>query len=281
MGREMFDGLRVLRVEWESENGRAELCLARDSARWVRLRAAPPACQRELLAALGERAPARLEGGALELLLPWREGVPLGQWLYERCPGLGGRREACLSLLADLLDSGWPPCLTVLSAREENLCFGGQGACLRPLPELARWEPGITERQAVCAAAGLACAVMVRGAGRLQRRFFPAELRALYRRTQERGYVSWGQLQRDVAAIPDRLPTPKEALQAAAKRAGGRLRRWGRRAAPLLTALLAAAALLSLACALREWRESRRPAPWPGIFQIGDQRLGPGEVDGG
>lgn len=108
-----------------------------------------------------------------------------------------------------------------------------------------------------------------------------AELRALYRRTQERGYVSWGQLQRDVAAMPDRLPTPKEALQAAAERAGGRLRRWGRRAAPLLTALLAAAALLSLACALREWRETRRPAPWPGISQIGDQRLTPQEVDGG
>lgn len=142
MGRELFDGLRVLRVEWESENGRAELCLARDSARWIRLRAAPPACQRELLAALGERAPARLEGGALELLLPWEEGVPLGQWLYERGPGLGGRRDACLSLLADLLDSGWPPCLTVLSAREENLCFDVRAPACGPCPSWPGGSPG-------------------------------------------------------------------------------------------------------------------------------------------
>lgn len=281
MGRKQFDGLRILRIARESENGRAELCLEPDGTRWIRLRIVPPACQRELLTALGERAPARLEAGALELLLPWADGVSLKQWLYERRPGLDGRRDACLALLTGLLDSGWPPWLTVLSARKENLCFDRRGALLRPLPELTRWEPGLAECQAVQAAAELIRTVMTHGMGRHQQRRFPAELRALCRRAEEQGYISWGQLQRDVAAIPDQLSQPEETVRAAAGQIGVRLHRWARWAAPLFTALLAAAALFSLACALREWREIRRPAPWPGISQIGDQRLGPQEVDGG
>lgn len=272
MEREKFDALQVIRLEWEGENGSAELCRGRDGTDWVRLRLVPEDCQREFLAALGRTAPARLEDGALELLLPWAEGVPLDQWLYERVPDLGQRRNACLSLLAGLLGGGWPPCLTALSAREKNLCFTEGGCALRPLPDLDGWRPGMAQGEAARAVTGLVCQIMTQGMDTLSRRRQPPELQLLCRREQEGGCASWEQLQRCVAAIPDRLPPLGEAVRAAAGRIAGRLRRWGRWAAPVLTALLAVAAALSLAAALRGWRQERRDV-WPGITQIGDQRL--------
>ncbi len=107
------------------------------------LRVKDPACQREVLGALDEGIPGRLEAGALELLLPWHGGIPLRQWLYERTPTLGQRRDACLSLLEQLIEpqGKLPPCLTALSARAENLTVDNTAVYLQYLPAFQCWGP--------------------------------------------------------------------------------------------------------------------------------------------
>lgn len=272
MPREPFDSLRVVSREFECRSGCAEVCRDADGTRRIRLRLVSEACQTELLGALDSGIPVRLEQGVLELLLPWHSGVSLDQWLYERRPGLGQRRDACLSLLRQQIESHLPPCLTVLSARTENLLFTEHGACLQYLAAPGRWESGLGQPQAVRAAAGLICEILTRDMDDRQRRCFPEELRLLLQRTREEGYTDWGQLQRDVAALPDELPRLGIPGRAAARRVAVWLRKHGRAAATAVAALLFVAALLSLAAAYRVWSNGRRNT-WPGMPTVGTQSL--------
>lgn len=281
MTRAVFDRLRTLRLESESRNGRVEVCQGPDRTCWIKLRVLSPACQRELLSALDETVPLRLESGALELLLPWREGLPLGGWIYEQNPTLAQRRDACLSLLGQQVDlrGKLPPSLTVLSARAENLAVDHPQMSLRHLPSLGAWEPGLGEAQAVCAVAGVISEVLTLRLDRGGRRRLPEEIRLLRRRQKAQDYASWGQLQRDVAAVPDALPPRGQAWRAYARRLEAWIRRQGMRLLGSLALLLAAAALLSLLSVCRQWRREGA-ASWQGMPLVGDQDLRSGEGGG-
>jgi len=279
MQRARFDGLRTVRVEHESRNGRAELCRGPDGARRIRLCIQAPACQREVLRALDESIPVRLEGDALELLLPWQEGMPLRQWLYEERPSLGRRRDACLALLGQLVElrGKLPPGLTALALRTENVTVEGDSAALRYLPALKGWEPDGDEGEAVRAAAGVIRGVLTAGLEKPPWGRLPEELRLLCRRQEEGDYGSWGQLQRDVAALPDELPRIKPVWAARLRWLQSRLSRHEDRLLGLLAALLLAAALLSLGSAYLRWRGGE--AVWQGMVQVGGQDLRRGEAE--
>lgn len=269
-----FDRLQTVRLEGESRNGCAEICQEPDGTRRVKLRISSDACQREVLNALDEHIPVRLESGALELLLPWYEGIPLRQWLYERAPTLGQRRDICLSLLEQQVEmrNKLPPCLTALSANIENLAIDNASARLQYLPELRKWEPGTGEPQAVCAAAAVIRDVLTPELGKWPLRRLPEELQLLRRRQKEGDYASWGQLQRDVAAIPDDLPRVRPVLLSYILRAQNRLSRCGRYILRILAAVLFTAALLSLlSVSLR--RKNQSGPVWQGMAQVGDQDL--------
>lgn len=269
-----FDRLRTVRLENESQNGCAEICQEPNGTRRVKLRVSSDACRREILTTLDERVPVRLENGALELLLPWYEGIPLRQWLYERTPTLGQRRDICLSLLEQQVETRnkFPPCLTALSADTENLAIDNTSARLQYLPELGRWEPGIGEPQAVCAAAAVISEVLTQKLETWPLRRLPEELQLLRRRQEERDYTSWGQLQRDVAAIPDDLPRIRPVLRAYILRAQNRLSRYGRYILRILAAALFTAALLSLLSVYLQRKNQSGPA-WQGMPRVGDQDL--------
>lgn len=281
MRRALFDSLYTLRLERESKNGCVELCRAPDGTRWTKLRLTAPACQRECLAVLEQNVPVRLENGVLELLLPWREGLPLRQWLCEQNPTLGQRRDACLTLLEQQLElrGGLPFCLTVLAAAPENLVNNGTGLLLQYIPNLQGWEPGMTEAQAVRALAGVIYEVLATEADWTRRGRIPAEVRLLRLRQSEQCCTDWGQLQRDLTAIPDHPPRMSSILRARAQRARDSLCRMWPLLLRALAALLFAAALLSLAMAFRR-QGGEEPSAWPGMPQVGDQDLRNGE-DGG
>lgn len=273
-----FDRLQTVRLARESQNGRAEACREPDGTRWVKLCVKSKACQREVLGTLDERIPARLENGVLELLLPWYGGIPLRQWLYERTPTLGQRRDACLSLLEQQVEMKrkLPPCFTALSANTENLTVENMSARLQYFPELGAWEPDIGEPEAVCAVAAVISDVLTPKSGRWPFRQLPEELRLLHRRQKERDYTSWGQLQRDVAAIPDDLPRIRPVLRSCMLRVQNRLSRYGKYVLRILAAALLSAALLSLASAYRQ-HKSGKEAVWQGMPLVGGQDLRSGE----
>ncbi len=214
----------------------------------------------------------RLEDGILELLLPWHDGISLRQWLYERSPTLGQRRDTCLSLLEQLIVEKLPPCLTVLAAHSENLVRENTRMFLQYLPNLKDWEPGMEEAEAVCAAASVIYEVLAPEPGRWFRGRLPEELQLLDRRQRERDYTSWGQLQRDVAAIPDEFPGIRPVFRSWLSRIQGWLSRYGTYILRTLAAVLLALALLSLASAYRRRQSERGPA-WEGMPQVGNQDL--------
>lgn len=281
MRRALFDSLRTLCLERESKNGCAELCREPDGTRWTKLRLIVPACQRECLSMLEQSVPVRLENGALELLLPWREGLSLRQWLYDQTPTLGQRRDACLSLLEQQLTlrGRLPPCLTVLAAEPGNLVNDGTGLFLQYIPDFRGWEPGMTQAQAVCALAEVIYEVLVAEADWARRGQIPAEVRLLRLRSSGQSYADWGQLQRDLAAIPDNPPRAGSILRTRARRARDSLRRFGPFLLRVLVSLLFAAALLSLTMAYRQ-RSGEPRSIWPGMPQVGDQDLRSGEGGG-
>lgn len=281
MRRALFDSLHTLCLERESKNGHTELCREPDGTRWTKLRLTVPACQRECLSMLEQSVPVRLENGALELLLPRREGLPLRQWLCDQAPTLGQRRDACLSLLEQQLTlrGRLPPSLTILAAEPGNLVNDGTGLFLQYIPNFQDWEPGMTQAQAVCALAEVICEVLVAEADWARRGRIPPEVRLLRLRSSKQSYADWGQLQRDLAAIPDNPPRADSILRARAQRAWNRLRRFGPFLLRGVAGLLAAAALLSLTMAYRQ-RSGEPQSVWPGMPQVGDQDLRSGE-DGG
>lgn len=277
MGRVPFDRLHTVRLAHESRTGCTEVCREPDGTLWIRLCIRSAACQREFLNGLDESVPVRLESGVLELLLPCREGISLRQWLYERKPDLAQRRDACLSLLEQQVEGKVPPCLIALSANTENLIVTGRSMSLQYLPELRQWEPDMEDAQAVCAVAAVICEVLSEKAALWQDKRIPEELLLLNIRQKEQDYTSWGQLQRDVAAIPDTPPRRSSVLYRHIQRIRGWLRRYGKYILRALAALLLAAALLSLASAYLRHAREKNEIVWQGMPQVGDQDLRNGE----
>ncbi len=278
MRRERFDHLHTVRLAHESRAGCAELCREPDGALTVRLRIASAPCQREFLSGLDEAVPVRMENGALEVLLPWHEGISLGQWLYEEKPSLGRRRDACLSLLEQQVElrGKLPPCLTALAASPENLVVAGRSMFLQHLPQLRRWEPGMDEAQAVRAVAAVICQVLPPPKRPWPGGRIPEELSLLALRQKQLGYTGWDQLQRDVAAVPDAPPRRSSLLRAYARCVRGWLRRYGTYILRISAALLLTAALLSLFSAYR-LHTREQDAAWQGMPRVGDQNLQSGE----
>lgn len=278
MHRTRFDRLHTVRLACESKNGCMEICREPDGTQWIRLCVKSPACQRGLLSELDETIPVRLENGALELLLPWHEGISLRQWVYEQKPTLGQRRDACLSLLEQHLkpQGKLPPCLTALAARVENLTVADTSVFFQCLPELRHWTPGMGEAQAVCAVAGVICEILAPEPSRWPFQRLPEEVQLLYRRQKERDYISWGQLQRDVAAIPDELPRFTSVWRSWMRRVRSLLDQYQAYILRILAAVLLAAALLSLLSAYRQ-RQDGDKTVWPGMPQVGNQDLRDGE----
>ena len=170
-----------------------------------------------------------------------------------------------------------PPCLIALSANTENLIVTGRSMSLQYLPELRRWEPGMEEAQAVCAVAAVISEVLSEKVAPWQDKRIPEELLLLNIRQKEQDYTSWGQLQRDVAAIPDTPPRRSSVLYRHIRRAGGWLRRYGKYILRALAALLLTAALLSLISAYRRHAREKNEIVWQGMPQVGDQDLRNGE----
>ena len=272
MNRARFDGLRVVQRARECRSGTVELCRGADGTDQIRLRLEKAACQHDILAALDASIPTRLEQGALEVLLPYQDGASLREWLYERRPGLGQRRDACLSLLAQVIGDRLPACLVAPCATADNLRFSDTGAVLQYLPDLMCWRPGLAEADAVRAVAGLVREVLTSGARGRERSRYPEELRLLCLRADRADYLDWGQLQRDVSALPDTLLPVGAAGRTLWRRVGRLTARLVKPAVCVVAALLLVAAALSLVSAYRGWKNAEQNA-WPGMTPIGNEEL--------
>lgn len=272
MHRARFEDLSVLRREWECRTGCSEICAAQNGGRHIRIRLHTGKIQQIFLEELGAHWPARLEDGALELLLPDCSGVSLRQWLLERAPSLGARRDACLALLSQLIEEQMPPCLLVPSAVEENLMLTEQGARLRYLPDLSQWQKDLAQAQSVCAVALLVRRILTEQTGSWQKRCFPEELQLLCIRAEQADYLDWSQLQSDLAALPEELPQLGAIGQRVAQRVRLLVRRFSKPILGLLAAALLLLAVLSLASAVGGWRNEQRSV-WPGMTPVGDQEL--------
>lgn len=279
MQKTAFDELTVLCRTQESRAGCAEVCQDASGAKTVRVRIRHPDIQKEVLAQLRECFPACLSDGVLDLLLPWREGKTLAEWLYTAKPSLGQRRDACLSLLADLIALSAAPGLIALSAATENLCFTAQHCHLQLLPDLTIWHPGIGAAQMVGSVARLMQEILVAGQSAGDRYRFPAEMQLILRRCDLGAYVGWDLLQQDLAALPDDLRPVDWFLRQARARLYRIVNRYIPVVIRILVAVLAVAALLSLVSAYRTQRSEQKNT-WPGMAVVGDQVLHGEEGEG-
>lgn len=273
MDRPEFDGLRVVRREWESRAGISDVCAAPDGSSWVCLRLRAQECQRDLLSGC-PRVPTRLHRGVLEVLLPCQDGERLCRWQQEQAPTLGQRRDACLSVVAQCIAARLPPCVIALAALPENLRFTPERALLQLLPNWERWSHGLGEPQAVCAVAALCRELLTAPECRLRPRQLPLSVRLLYQRADGCDYLNWGQLQRDLSEIPDAWPGAADQLLSAVRPLAARALRLAKPALCVAAAVLLAAALLSVTERYQAWRIEQEQL-WPGIRVIGDQILGP------
>lgn len=267
-----FDGLTVLCRERESQAGCVELCRDPTGTQVLRVRIRKPALQEAVLMEFSKAVPVCLSEGTLDVLLPWREGQTLERWLDDTGPGLGQRRDVCLSLLADLIGTPVGPVLVGLSARTENLRFTARQCQLQLSPQLTDWHPGQNEEDMVRQAALLAEKILTQGQDTWDRRRFPEELHLIQLRCDSGTYGRLEELQQDLAALPDRLLPTGWLLHVALER----LRQWaaqyGPWAARAVAAALTVAALLSLAGACRIWWNDQKHT-WPGVTRIGGQIL--------
>lgn len=268
----MFDGLRVVRRERESRTGCADICERSDGSMHIRLRLNTPECQREYLEQAGSAEPVRIERGVLEVLYPYRDGTSFHDWLYERKPGLGQRWDACLSVIAQCIQDDVPPCILEASADVGNLRFREDGTSLQYLPDWTHWAAGSTQSSAVRAVARLFEQILTQGASLRKRRWMPDELKLICTRARQEDYLDWGQLQRDIAALPEDYPSIRGMAEGAVRRVRAVVRRFAEPAACLVVGLLLAAALLSLTNTLREWAFDRENT-WPGMDTVGSQDL--------
>lgn len=272
MNGAVFDGMRVVRREHESRAGRSEVCIAADGSQQICLRLLDPECQREFLMG-GPQVPVRLHRGVLEVLLPCREGIALARWLAERDPTPAQCRDACLRLVAQCIECRLPPCVVALSARPENLRFSGTGTWLQMLPDWSAWHKGMGEADAVRAVAALCRDLTVPAAGRFSYDHLAPEQILMIRRADSGDYLDWGQLQRDLAALPDTAPDLRVRIVSRLRRIQSWLKRFIKPMLCVAAALLLIAAALSLAANYLGQRQERERL-WPGIAAIGDQRLG-------
>lgn len=269
MSRTTFEALRVIRREWESDTGCSEVCAGPDGVQWIRLRMRDPKCQREFLAGCPP-IPVQLCCGTLEAILPFREGMPLRQWTREHMPGFKQRRDACLSVVAQCVGDCMPAGVIALSALPGNLRFSSHGAWLQLLPDWGAWRAGLTESDAVRAVAVLCRALLAPACH--QRRWLPPELRLLIWRADCADYREWGQLQRDLAALPEAVPGFRHQIPALLHGVKSWLSPYTKPAIYAVTAILLAAALLSLAVRYKNWSMEQEEV-WLGITSIGDQEL--------
>lgn len=272
MDRTLFDNLRVIRREHESRTGCADICEGPDGSMCIRLRLNTPECQRKYLEQAGSAGPIRIEQGVLEVLYPCQDGATFQSWLYERKPGLGQRRDACLSVAAQCIQDGIPPCILEASADAGNLRFREDGASLQYLPDWMRWTAKSTQASAVRAVARLFQQILTEDISFWQQKWMPDELKMICIRARQEDYLDWSQLQRDVAALPENYPSIRAVIENAVRRIKAVLYRFAEPAACAVVALLLIAALLSLANVLREWKFERENT-WPGMDTVGDQEL--------
>lgn len=271
MDQAVFDTLRVVRREGESRAGCTDICEGIDGSMHICLRLNEPKCQREYLEQAGTGNTARISQGVLEVLYPYEDGVTLQSWLYERRPTLGQRRDACLSVIAQCVKDHVPPCILETAADIDNLRFSQGGVVLNYLPDWMNWKPSAAPASAVCAAARLFKRILTKDVDSWQRRWMPDELRIICIRARRGDYLDWGQLQRDVAALPQEYPSVRGEIENVIRRVSAVIRRFVQPVACIAVSLLLVAALLSLANALREWR--LRESAWPGVTSVGDQEL--------
>lgn len=272
MQKAVFDELTVLYRAHESRTGCSELCQDASGAKHIRVRIRNPMMQKEILSQLAKRIPARLSSGVLDLLLPWQDGQTLAEWLYASKPNLGQRRDACLSLLADLIAFPTVPSLIALSAAPENLCFTAQHCHLQRLPNLSVWHPGMQAESMIRSVASLMKEILTTGQSKNSQYRFPVEMQLVLLRCDLGNYTSWDSLQQDLVALPDELHPVGWFFQ--------KIRAWLCRIAAryvptatrVIVVLLAVAALLSLASAYRTW-QSEQKNTWPGMMEVGDQVL--------
>lgn len=274
MNRAQFDGLSVIQRKWENRTGCADICRNEDGTAYVRVRFNSSVCQKEILTALDPDIPARLEDDRAEILLPYRDGMSLDEWLFERTPSFEQRKDACLSLLSQMIGDKLPACLLVPCVMPENVLVSGSGVFLQYVPNLANWEHGKTLPQAVCAVAGLFREILSRGIGRWPDSYLPEEWRLLCLRTNDKHYIDWGQLQRDISALPDKLPALEEAGHILLGKIKKLVSRYFKPVICVILAFLLVVSLLSLASAYRTWRNERQ-STWSGVTFIGDQKLRP------
>ena len=128
------------------------------------------------------------------------------------------------------------------------------------------------EAQAVCAVAAVISEVLSEKVAPWQDKRIPEELLLLNIRQKEQDYTSWGQLQRDVAAIPDTLSRGIFPLHPYTRRIRCWLRRYGKYILQVLAALLLTAALFSLISFYRR-HEREKGSVWQGMPQVGNQDL--------
>lgn len=185
-----FDELSVLYRTEESRAGCAELCRDLQGGRVIRVRTNEPAIRQSILPKLPDGIPVRLTGQTLEVLLSWRDGQTLEEWLYTCKPNLGQRKDACLSLLAELLAPPVTPDLVALSAKPEALRFTAGQEFLQLFPWLDRWRPDLDSRDMVNAVSRLLTVILTQGYGTWQRMRFPEELQLILLQS-ETGGCSW------------------------------------------------------------------------------------------
>lgn len=272
MNGAVFDDMRVVRREHESRVGCSEVCIAADGSQQICLRLLDPECQREFLMG-GPQVPVRLHRGVLEAFLPCREGTALARWLAERDPTPAQCRDACLNLVAQCVECRLPPCVVALSARPENLRFSDTGAWLQMLPDWSAWHKGMDEPDAVRAVAALCRELTVPAADRLSYDRLAPEQILLIRRADSGDYLDWGQLQRDLAALPDTVPDLRVRIVSRLCWIRSWLKQFTKLMLCVAAVLLLIAAALSLATNYLGQRQEREGL-WPGITAIGDQRLG-------
>lgn len=271
MDRAAFDGLRVIRREWECDTGSSDVCQTPSGESCIRLQVHDGACQKEILRN-GARSAVRLDGGTLEVLLPYRDGAPFHKWL-ERKPSLGQRRDACLAIVAQCITAEAAPTVIALSARTENLRFTEQGVWLQLLPDWGGWRKGAgTATAAVQAVAALCSELLTSGFSRVQEHLFPVELQLIFARLDSGSYQDWGQLQRDLADIPDDLLQLAHTQRTVLRRTAKIGRKFIKPAAWVVVVALLVVALLSLANSYLDWRNGDNNT-WPGITTIGNQNL--------
>ncbi len=267
MDSERFDGLRVLRREYESNIGCSEVCRAKDGSDWIRLCVNDRLCQEDYLMS-GASQPVRVEYKRLEILFPYEDGGTINEWFYDKNRSLGQRRELCLSVLAHCLEDKAAPVILTLSMKINNLRFMQNKAWLLYLPDWSNWRAGLKERDAVCAAAYMFREILMYG----NVKALPVELKLLCLRVDECGYSDWGELQGDIAAIPDEFPKLDHLIKDMAGHLMQKMKRYIKPAAYAITVVLVVAALLSTISAIQKWRDEKR-AEWPGMTPVGNQEL--------